>query len=369
MTDSKQLNHNQLMTLMILFTISAFAKTSKFAGQNIWIIMGSSGLAGLVLLTVYYRLSKLNDFKNLADIFKASFGKYIGKLILIIYAGFFFFRMVSVGNFMTAMAQQTLMFGASPRLVVFLLLITIVITSYYGLNAIGRSSEILLILTLLCTVPFFYTIFTPRIFNMENLVPILAEGVPGIARDTARSFFLPYSELMVFLALFPFVAHKNNDSRKMLKRTYIALIVSMLIIVSIDMITVAVLGASLVATFEYPFYNAMQLAGGSTGVLQRLDTLAIMIMVFTHYFKLVIYFYVTLLTVQSISKRFTFKWVLFIVAFVTFFVAPLITANSTEMIYETLPFKILPPFTVVVPFIAYLISEVKHRKKKKSLPA
>jgi len=362
MNQRRNINLNQMMTLMILYLTSALAVTAKYAGQNVWIILLTGGAGGALLFTLYYRLSYLHDHKGLAHIFKSCFGKYMGKLILLAYACFFFLRTIAVGNFMSAMAQQTLMFGANHKVVILLLVVTVVITSLYGLNAIGRSSEIFLAIAILCLLPFVMTIFSSRVFNTENLVPVLAEGIPGIAKDTARVFFLPYSELMIFLAIFPYVSFKNADSKGILKRGYIAILASTILLLIIDVITVALLGANLTTNFEYSFYNAMQLAG-MNGLFQRLDALAIIVMVVTSYFKLIIYFYVNLMTFQALYHRFNFKWVLGIISTVSFFIAPLLK-SGTQFTYETVPFKILPPFTIAIPVIAYLISEVKHRSKK-----
>lgn len=364
MKQLQKVNLNQMMTLMILFLTSALATTAKHAGQNVWITLLISGIGGALIITLCYRLSHLHGHKDLAHILRACFGTFLGKVVLLVYACFFFIRTISVGNFMSAMAQQTLMFGANHNVVVLLLIFTITLTSLYGLNAIGRSSEIFLVITVLCLIPFATTVFSSRMFNTENLVPILAEGLPGIAKNTARAFFLPYSELIVFLGIFPYVAFGEGQSNKILKRSYIAIVVSLVLLITMNLITVALLGANLTLNFEYAFYNAMQLAG-MNGLLQRLDALAIIIMVVTSYFKLVIYFFVTILTFQTLSKRFKFKWVVAVISVLIFFVSPLIKGSS-QFTYETVPFKILPPFTVVIPLIAYLISEAKHRFKKTS---
>jgi len=363
MNQTRHINLNQLMTLMILFLTSALATTAKHAGQNVWIILLIGGIGSALLLTLCYRLSFLNDHKGLPHIFNTCFGKYIGKVILLIYACFFALRTISVGNFMSKMAQQTLMFGANHKVVILLLLFTVIVTSLYGLNAIGRSSEIFLVVTILCLLPFVMTIFSDRVFNTENLVPILAEGLPGLAKNTARAFFLPYSEIIIFLAIFPYVVVDLSESKKILKHSYVAIAISVVLLIIMDLITVALLGSSLTANFDYAFYNAMQLAG-MNGLFQRLDALAIIIMVVTSYFKLVIYFFVTILMFQALHQRFKFKWVVAVVSLLIFFIAPLMQMDSIKFTYETVPFKILPPFTVAVPVIMYMISEIKHRLKK-----
>jgi len=361
--NTRQISLNQLTTLIILFLIggSALSSTARYAGQNVWIVLLVAGAFGALFFTLYHRISKIHDYKGLPDILKLTFGNILGTIILIIYAGFFLFRHISVGNYMTAMAQETLMSGINPRIVIIMLLGTVIISALYGLNVVGRSSEIFLIIILVCMLPFLLSIFTSDIFKTANLIPILAEGVPGIAQDVVRTTFFPYGELMVFLMLFPYIA--PNENKGILKRSYIAIVISVLLMIAIDLTTVALLGANLTSNFEYSFYNAMQLAG-IKGFLERLDPLAIVIIVASEYFKLIIYFFAAILAFQALNKRFNFKITLILISILIFFLAPVIKVHETGFMMDIVPFKILPIFELALPLLIWLISEIRFRKKK-----
>lgn len=363
--NKREISLNQLMTLMILFLIggSSLSSTARYAGQNVWIVLLVAGSIGALFFTLYYRISKLHNYAGLPTILTNTLGGILGKILILVYAGFFMFRMISTGNYMTALAQETLMMGANQRTVIVMLLSTIIISSLYGLNVIGRSSEIFLVIVLLCMLPFLLSVFTSDIFNSENLIPILAEGVPGITKDIVRTSFFPYGELIVFLMVFPYV--KQQTSNAALKRGFIAIAVATLLMIAISLTTVALIGATLTTNFEYPFYNAMQLAGIS-GFLERLDPLAIVIKVTSEYFKLVLYFVVTLLCVQSLCKKFNFKIVLAIISVLTFFIAPLVKVHEVGFMMDVMPFKVLPIFELAIPVLIWIISEIRFRK---NLPA
>ena len=363
--NTRQLNLNQLTTLILLFLIggSALSSTARYSGQNVWIVLLFAGGFGAILFTMFHRISKVHQYKGLPDILTSTFGKVIGTTILFVYAGFFLFRTLSVGNYMTAMAQETLMFGVNPRIVITMLLITVIISSLYGLNVIGRSSEVFLFIIIICMLPFLLSIFTSSIFKTENLIPVLAEGVPGIAQDVVRTTFFPYGELVVFLMLFPYIAPKENKG--ILKRSYIAITIAVLLMIAIDLTTVALIGANLTSNFEYSFYNAMQLAG-IKGFLERLDPLAVVIMVASEYFKLVIYFFVTVLAFQALHKRFNFKIVLILISILIFFLAPVVKVHETGFMMDVMPFRILPIFELAIPLLIWIISEIRFRKKNKS---
>ena len=360
--NTRQLSLNQLGALIMLFLIggSALSSTARYSGQNVWIVILFAGLFGAILFTIYHRISKVHHYRGLADILKSTFGKFLGTTILLIYAGFFLFRTLSVGNYMSAMAQETLMFGANHRVVIVMLMITVIIGTFYGLNVIGRSSEIFLFIIIICMMPFLLAIFTSDVFKMENLTPVLEQGVPGIVQDITRTTFFPYGELVVFLMLFPYITPKENQ--KILKRSYIAIVISVVLMIAINLTTVALIGATLTSNFEYPFYSAMQLVG-IKGFLERLDPLAVVIMVASEYFKLVIYFFITVLAFQALNKRFNFKVVLTLLTILIFFLAPIVNVHETGFMMDIVPFRILPIFELAIPILIWIVSEIRFRKK------
>ena len=111
----------------------------------------------------------------------------------------------------------------------------------------------------------------------------------------------------------------------------------------------------------------MQLVGRNDAI-DRLDPLAVIIVVVTVYFKLVLYFYTTILTIQSLSKKLNFKWVLWLNSIVTFIVAPYIRLNQPDVLLNVIPFKVLPIFNLAIPILIWVISEIKYRKKSKNKP-
>jgi len=366
---NREINLNQLTTLVILFLIggSAMKSTARFAGQNVWIVYLGASLIGALLFTMYYRIAKIHQFKGLPEVLTETFGTAFGKVLLLVYALFFLFRMITVGNYMSEMAQETLMFGANHRLVIAMLLSTIVIGCLYGLNIIGRTSEIFLFIIIVCLIPFLLSFVTTDAFKFSNLVPVLAEGFPGITNDIVRSSFFPFGELVVFLMLFPYISKKQIGNNKVLKRGYIGIGIAVLIMIAIDMTIIGLIGSTLTRNFQYPFYNAMQLAG-LKGFLERLDPLAVIIMVSTEFFKLSIYLYITVIALEALHKKFKYMWVLGILTVFTFIAAPLIQHIDRKFLLETIPFKILPIFELFIPLLIWIASELRFRKQKQKAP-
>jgi len=361
---TRRINLNQLTVLIILYLIggTAIANVGKHSSQDIWVVILISSILGGGLLILYHRLSQLNEYKGLPEIFRACLGKGLGTWVIIIYASFFLLRIFLLATSLAEMAQLTLMYGESQKVILAVLLITVVYCSLYGINAIGRSAEIFFGVIILCLIPFFISVFSNGLFKYDNLIPIFAVGTIKIRQDIFRTFLFPFGELILFLMLFQFIPKK--ESHKILKRSCIALFIGTLIIVLIEVMNLALLGSDLVTNFKYPFYNAMQLAT-LRGLIDRLDPLAIIIIIISGYFKLVLYFYAGTITIQSLNKKFKYKWVLLIVALGIFFVAPYIEYDKTNFLVSTLPYKIMTFIELGIPILLWLISEVKNYQQTK----
>ena len=129
--NTRSLSLNQLTTLIMFFLIggSALSSTARYAGQNAWIVLLFAGAFSAIFFTLYHRISKIHQHQGLPAILKSTFGKVVGTIMLFIYACFFLFRTISVGNYMSAMAQETLMHGVNPRVVIAMLIITVIISA------------------------------------------------------------------------------------------------------------------------------------------------------------------------------------------------------------------------------------------------
>ena len=364
---SREINVNQLMTLMILFVIASvmLSNVGGDAGPDVWIVLIISTVLALLLYLFYCRISKLNNYQGLPTIFKNVFGKKMGSFFILLYGLFFYIRTIMVGNALTDMVQQSLMIGADQRGVITLLLIVMILSCLYGFKVIGRSSEIFFAVLIAALIPFFFTVFAKGIFNFTNLNPILSQGFVGIRHDILRVFFFPFGEIIVFLMFFQYIPKK--EANKIKKRGCIGLLIASILMIAVDSTTIGILGPVLTRNFQYPFYSAMQLAG-ITGLHERLDPLAGIIILLSSYIKGIVYLYATILIFQSLNKNFQFKWVVGIVSASIFLFAPYVRLEQYKIFHlDFLPFTVFPIFQLFIPIIIWLISEYNHYKSEKEL--
>ena len=366
---TSRINLNQMSSLMVLYLIGSATLTNvgRMSGQNIWIVILCSGGIGALLFTIFYRISFLHGFSTLGDISKDLFGKYIGGLLTLIYSIYFTYQSISLLKSTGDLVQQTIMQDANMYLVMGLLIAVVVYALILGINTLGRSSELLFCILILSFTPLVIGTLTSGIFKFDNLLPILEKGWYGIRTDIYTVSMNPYGELVTFLLVFPLISNKKGG--KVLKYGYINIVLATIILIGMDMINVGILGSDLTYNFTYPFYNAMKMVGINV-FFERLDPLAVVIVMITCFFKISIYFYAGLSCLEKVIKRFNYRQMALPIGVICIILAYKLTSNRVENLYISIqdhPRLLLPIFEVILPLLIWIISEIKYHKHPKEI--
>lgn len=366
---TSRISLNQMLTLLVLFLSSSATLVSvgRFSGQDVWIAILISSVLGTILYTIYYRISKLHGFQSLPEIIRDIFGKWIGGVVILAYIGYFLFLTTALLKSTSDMVNATLMIDANHLLVIGLLMIPILYGLVLGVNVIGRSSELLFYIVCLCFIPLLIAVFTSDIFKFENLMPVLEKGFSSLKKDIYTLTLFPYGEAITFLFIFPLIP--NDNKGKILKYSYIAIALATFILLGIDVMNVGILGANLTENFIYPFFNAMKMVGISV-LFERVDPLAIIILMTTCFFKISIYFYGALICLEKIVVRFNYRQLAIPVGILLVIAATRISVNRVENIHLAIsenPKWLLPIFQLAIPGVIWLVSEIKYRKHPKEV--
>ncbi|MCL1950084.1 MAG: GerAB/ArcD/ProY family transporter [Turicibacter sp.] len=360
------LNAGQLMKLTVFMIIGStiVADSGDYVGADIWLVHLIGALIGGLFFAMHFRMISLQGFCTFPVALERCFGKWGGKILCLFYAIFFVLRTKTVGDTMTAMASDLLMTDAPLRLTMLIFLAAYTYGVVKGIGAIGKSAEIMFIIFLIAIIPFFSTSFIQGAFGINNLRPLFIESQQVFWHKVIITLPLPYTSLFLLVI---FLFHSNpNERKKIPKWVAWGIALGALIIIGIFITNLAILGRTVVSSLKYPFYNAMMLAG-IRGVLERLDPLAVVIVIICHYFKGVLYFYGAYLMLAVLLPKISRKRLALIMG-VAFFLLGSggITENQTFM-YVIFPLRVMPVFEVAIPMAMWAITEAKlqMRKKKK----
>jgi len=356
----ESLTATQVMKLVVFMMIGGtiLSNAGAYVGSDIWLVYLISTFIGAVILYMNYRTMTLHDFRSLPLIFERCFGYWGGKILCVLYAFYFTIRTKTVGDTMTAMAGDLLMKGASPRLTMFLLLAAAVYAVIKGLRAIATSAEIMFILFLFCLTPFFMTTIFTGAFSLNNLRPIFTGSQIDFWHKVFTVVMLPYTDFILMISFFHYVDHEERS--KLPKRLLMGLIIATVLLIGISITNLAILGKSVVSSIKYPFYNAMMLAG-VRGVMERLDPLAVILVIICHFFKGCLCLYAVVDLVKSILQKFTRKRLILVIGVIFLIAGPGGITREPKFMDHILIYQIMPFFQLIIPALMWIISEVKAR--------
>ncbi|MCG8642508.1 MAG: endospore germination permease, partial [Desulfobacterales bacterium] len=247
------ISDKQRLSLFILFIIgtNVIMGTGLSAEQDVWLAILLGMLLSLPIILVYARLQSLFPTKNLFDIIETCFGKFIGKIVMIILTLFVFESIAQIirnyGQFSVSVILRV-----TPQVIIELLLMTFCIwVVKEGIEVLGRWSQFFItpiILALLTTI--FLLIVD---MDINNIRPVFKNGMKSILKGAFEAFSFPFTQTIAFTMVFSNFMNKKSVYGVYILGQLIGGIILFIIILAI----VLVLGINKSSILYYPFYDTI----------------------------------------------------------------------------------------------------------------
>jgi spore germination protein KB len=360
------INTKQLFSLVVLFEFGSAVVVGlgMNAKQGSWmaILLGMSG--GLVLFIIYFYLYGNNSKLSLVVYLKILLGKYIGTVVAIIYIIYFAYIAARVlRDFGELVITEALL--RTPIIVInFIMICAIAYGIYLGIEVLGRAAEIFFTFIVFLLFLFFLTVFIAKIPNIHNLMPILGEGwKPVLNTAFPLTLTFPFGETIVFTTIFPHI----DNQMKGVKAGLYAMIFSGLTLACITATNVSVLGVTVASDSTFPLLKTV----GKVSIgkfIERLDSIAIFILIICGFFKIVIFTYGAITGLADLLKLISCNK-LIIPACIAIWIASLeIAGNIVQHLKIGLvlvPKYIHIPLQIGVPILLAVITFIKKWYKSR----
>ncbi|MET3289387.1 UNVERIFIED_CONTAM: spore germination protein KB [Brevibacillus sp. OAP136] len=300
MPGNNMIGIRQFTKLVILVTVGDSililpAGTTTAAGQDAWL---SSTLGLLIGMLVVYLLSAVGNLYprlTLVGTNEMIWGKWLGNALSL---AFLLFALITaaavlreIGDFLT-----TYILVETPIEIIMILFLSITIMgSRLGLEALARSGEIVF--------PWFMILFfafvillLPQI-KMDNLQPMLENGIKPVIHGSLRNFNYPFVELVVFLMLIPNI----QPTKEIQKGFALGALIGGVVLIMIVALSILVLGPSITQIQIFPGY-ALATKISVANAIQRVEAIVAIMWFVTIYFKLTIYFYASNLMMVQLFR-------------------------------------------------------------------
>ncbi|WP_048600735.1 GerAB/ArcD/ProY family transporter [Rubeoparvulum massiliense] len=362
--EKTSINIRQLTMLIFMFTVGSSilltpAYITTVAKQDAW-------LAGIItlgagLLAVYLFMQLAIGFPNqtIVQFTRKLMGKYIGTFFSFLYLFYLYILsgliLENMGFFMVSQIIPETPIIAIYTLFLFILLLAL----RYGVESVARTTE--LFFPSYCSVLIILILFVLPEVDLENIKPVVAEGVKPIIHGSLLFFSFPFCEISAFLIFTPQVHDQKKLAYAFLYGTFFGgLVLTILIFLSI-----AVLGPDITARSAYPTYLLAQKVNIGN-FLTRVEALIAIIWLIGLFIKLFITLHAVVIGLKQLlslksQKTLTFPLSFLLISFTLLMIPSQMYIQSVNLHYFWL-FEITLGF--FYPLVLWILFQFRKRSSK-----
>ncbi|WP_181833252.1 GerAB/ArcD/ProY family transporter [Bacillus taeanensis] len=352
MKKEKTISSGQMACLFLSFILgSAIINIPQplvqAANNGAWLsVIIANGLAMFLLACVFYLYHKNPNF-NLIDCSQKMLGKWItlGIFIPILFLLFLNLSYIVIdigGFFANAMMRETPVYVFHV-----LILFVAALTAKAGIEVMARMFVVLLSYVILFSV--IVLVLALPYYHVENLLPVFPEGVKPVVHGTYITFSFPYSELVLFSLLLPFVHKEKEKSLK--KKMFLVLVIHEFLLISAILCTIMALG-SLAGTLKFSLFQLARLIN-IREIITRIESFIGIALIVGSYMKTTIMLFILKETLVKVFKLKDDRIIIFPVAFTSLLLT--LTMYETDIEFGEAVFIVWPLFIMTVVVLPFLI--------------
>ncbi len=345
--------------MLFLFGSTVVVGASPDSEQDSWISLIMAAVSVMPLVLVYARIIHLFPGKDFFEILEALFGKFFGKVIIVLISWYALHLTSLVLRNFTEFIQIVAM-PETPQLP---LMIAMLLTAAYiaksGIETLGRWSVV--VLPLVVFIILLTTALSFSKMDFSNILPVMEHDFGTLAKGAFGIYTFPFAETVLFLGVAS--AIKKNDSPY--KIYFNASLLAAILLLIVMLRNLEVLGPASVVSSYFPSYVAARIIEVGD-FLSRIEIVIAMNFVLTGMVKIT----VCLMAAAKGTAR------LFGIADYRRMVMPIgvLVVALCAIVYDSTMdmFSFMPvyqyyalPFQVVIPIIVWIMAEVKTKKQKK----
>lgn len=329
------------------------------AGNAAWIAAVVGLLMVVPMILIYSRLLFLFHGKDLFEILESILGRMLGKMIALLFVWYaFHLGALVIRNFGEFI--NTVSMPETPILVPMLFLgISCIANARSGVEVIGRMSTYLLPIVVVIIV-LVQILAIPQL-EMDNLRPILEQGITPVLQGGFAAFTFPFAESILFMGVF-----NSLKNKKTIFKVYsFGILFAGTIIVMLTIRNIVVLG-DLREKLYFPSHVAVsRIAIGN--FIQRMEVTVAFVFIVGAFVKSSVCLYVSSKGIAKIFNLHNYRSVVIQLGLLMIYFSYIVFDSIMDM--KPWAFKVYPyyalPFQVILPIIIWIIAEIKNKKSVK----
>lgn len=369
--NNNYISKRQLFMMMVLFQLgSSVVVLGITARQDAWIAILVSMITGIVLSFVYiYLYKKAPKDSAFGEVLVDLLGKRLGNIATFIYVIYYVYIVSRVLADLRFLIGTTVLRETPVYVLSVLLMLPILYVNYRGVKVLARTSELFFVLIIAIYILVYIFLGVDRLLRVSMLEPVLEDGWGIVFKAAFMEVIpVPFSETITFINIYPNVKEKED-----ITKSVISSVIFSGILLSVNMaVYIMVNTMGVLENLTFPLLTTI--SNIKVGAfIERLDLLAIIILIVVNFFKISVWFYSGIrmsTNLFGLSSKNKPKLILFIGVAVIFMSVNL--GNIVEHYY--VGSEVIPPYfhgvlLILVPLLLSILTFFKNRKETRKLPA
>jgi spore germination protein KB len=361
--DKVRIDSMQLFCLMYLFELgsSIVVGIGISAKQDAWLAILIAMIIDIPLYLIYYYLFIQYPNLPLTRYLTNILGKYVGFPLSIVYILYFLYIAARVLRDLGDLLVSSTLDLTPLTVVTGFMMLIISYGVYNGIEVIGRTSEMALMMLILIGVLGLLFTLGSDIIKPEKLLPVLENGWKPVLKTVFPQLItFPFGEMIVFTMVLPSL----NKPLLGKKVGVYAMLASGLTLSMVIALEISILGPEGVAQSQFPLLDTFSKV--SIGeFIERLDVFVVLTLIFGVFVKISVFFYAAFTGVAELlritnQKQRAFCIILLGILVVIWSIQ--MSENFVEHIetgLKKVPIYLHVPLQIVIPILLFLIVLVR----------
>ncbi|PAB56362.1 GerAB/ArcD/ProY family transporter [Anaeromicrobium sediminis] len=346
------------ISLIVLFIIGSGSVTISGleAKQDVWLAVIISIVIALPLISIYARLQYIFPSKDLFDIIEICFGEFIGKVIII----FFTLHLIAIeatilrhhGEFITIV-------GLNKTPIIIIIICFSILSAYVAKNGIvilGRWGKFFILIVIFLTF-IMLCLLIPNM-NINNVYPVLSNGINPILQGTFKILVFPFSQIIVFSTIFSNFKRKKSPYKMYL----LGLLLGGVIIFVTSLSVILVTGVNEASSSYFSTYTAVLRT--DIRVLERIEVLSSVLFALGGFVKISVHLIAICIGISKVLDYTDYRLIILPITLILINITYL-TWDSTMDFFE-FDRTVMPYISfinrVILPIIIFIIAEINRGK-------
>jgi spore germination protein KB len=288
-----KIGNSQLIILMVgfIFGASIVLVPGREAAHDAWMAIILGMLEGSFFALIYTILSNRFKGKSLIQIHEIVYGKYLGKLISLVFLWYLF----HLGSLDITTFKDFFLVTTLPQTPELIIAAFIVLSCCYavknGIEVIARCAQILVLAAIGSS--FISSLLILKDIDLKNLLPIMETPLKKLFMAAHGTATFPFGDTIVFMMIFPYLNDNRDSHRHLIFPVIISFLIGGLFLTIVSIRNIGVLGPMNEINF-YPTFQTDRLINVGN-LLTRLEILTVIGFLTMGFVKISVLLYATVL--------------------------------------------------------------------------